>query len=90
MKNFAAMQHHCLSRCETMISDRETAARTLGTLPSGQPPLVDAVRQGLLPSKVGGGVAALDALPTGVLGPILFEGGDLLFAGEVRHVDLQR
>jgi hypothetical protein len=32
---------------------------------------------------VGGGVAALDAFPAGVLGPVLFEGGDLLLAGEV-------
>jgi hypothetical protein len=32
---------------------------------------------------VGGGVAALDALPAGVLGPVLFEGGGLLFAGQL-------
>jgi len=32
---------------------------------------------------LGRAVAALDALPAGVLGPVLFELGDLLFAGEV-------
>jgi hypothetical protein len=34
---------------------------------------------------VGGGVAAGDALPAGVLGPVLLEGGDLLVTGEAGH-----
>jgi hypothetical protein len=34
---------------------------------------------------VGGAVAALDALPARVLGPILFEGGGLLFTGRLLH-----
>jgi hypothetical protein len=34
---------------------------------------------------VGGGVAALDALPAGVGRPFLFEGVDLLLAGELAH-----
>jgi hypothetical protein len=33
---------------------------------------------------VSSGVAALDALPAGVFGPVFFQGGDLLFAGQ-RH-----
>ena len=38
------------------------------------------------PHDVGGAVAALDALPARVLGPVLFECGDLLFAGQLGPV----
>jgi len=37
---------------------------------------------------VGRGVAALDAFPTGILGPVFFEGGDLLFAGHGHDASL--
>ena len=42
---------------------------------------VDHPRPGEEPDDVGGRVAAANPLPAGVLGPVLFDGGDLLFAG---------
>jgi len=34
---------------------------------------------------VGRGIATGDALPTGVLGPVFFEGSNLLFTGQAGH-----